>query len=176
MADKKKTLPKDQQKLADAASTAQSKAETVATANEIPFYASLANKGVNFISKYNPKSMIQSASALNKLDGPAMAALRGVGRGVVGTKKGGPSNLGKAGVLAMGANIASEVYRGFDEEGRSGYQAAGEGMGNKIGEAIYGDTSQPAMTPEELGAIRGESNPNKPIDETETMGLSTIHW
>jgi hypothetical protein len=172
MADKKKTLPKDQQKLADAASTAQSKAETVAAANDIPFYASLANKGVNFISKYNPKAMIQSASALNKLDGPAMAALRGVGRGVVGTKKGGPSNLGKAGALAVGANIASEVYRGFDEEERSGYQALGEGMGNKIGEAIYGDGSQPAMTPKELGAIRGGFNPNKPIENP--MGLSTI--
>jgi hypothetical protein len=144
----------------------------VAAANDIPFYASLANKGVNFISKYNPKSMIQSASALNKLDGPAMAALRGVGRGVFGTKKGGPSNLGRAGALAVGANIASEVYRGFDEEGRSGYQALGEGMGNKIGEAIYGDGNLGPITPQEMQAIRDGRNPNKPIKSP--MDLSTI--
>ena len=65
--------------------------------------------------------------------------------------------------LATVANIGSEVFRAFDRRGTLWLEAMGEGIGQG---PIYGDTSQPAMTPQELEAIRGGKNPNKPITET----------
>ena len=173
--EKKKRLAAEQRKLAEAAAAnqgneegagIQSAAERTGNLVDIASYANLLNKGVDMFSKYNPKALLQSAGAVNSADGNVMKLGRSLIRGTLGTGKGPRGNMSKAAGLATVANIGSEVFRAFDEEERSGYEAAGEGIGDYFGNLFYGDTSQPAMTPQELEAIRGGSNPNKPITET----------
>jgi hypothetical protein len=176
----KKTLPKDQQKLADAASDQGNKegagmqgaAERAGNLADISSTGSFINTLTNKFTKYNPKAIIQSATQLNPNDKLAAKVIRGVGRGVFGTGKGSPKGYGRANLFATLGNVASEVYRPFDEEERSGYQAFGEFSGEKLGEALYGDGNLGPITPQEMQAIRDDKNPNKPIKSP--MDLSTI--
>ena len=175
-----RTLPKDQQKLADAAAYqgnaegagVQGVAERTGNLVDIASYGSLLNKGVDMFTKYNPKALLRSASAVNSADGTAMKLLRSAGRATLGTGKGPSRAMPRAAGLATVANIGSEVFRAFDEKERSGYQALGEAAGEKFGEAIYGDGNLGPITPSERRAIDAGLNPNKPIENP--MGLSTI--
>ena len=170
-----RTLPKDQQKLADAAADQGNKegagiqgvAERTGNLADISSTGSFINTITNKITRYNPKAIIRSATQLNPNDKLTAKVLRGVGRGLFGTGKGSPKGYGRANLFATVGNIASEVYRPFDEEERSGYQAFGEDVvGEKFGEALYGDLSRGPITPEEMQAIRDNKNLNRPTTET----------
>lgn len=177
-----RTLPTDQQKLADAAANQGSEDaagmqgvyERTANLSDASSTGGLLNKVVSKFTKYNPKAIINSATQLNPNDKTAAKVLRGVARGVFGTGKGSPKGIGRANLLATIGNVASEVYRPFDEKGRSGYQASGEFGGTKLGEAIFGDTSQPPMTASERKAIDMGLNPLSPIKFNPSLSSSLV--
>ena len=172
---KNRSLPRDQENLRQAAAANQGNeegagiqgaAERTGNLVDIASYGNLLNKGVDMFSKYNPKALLQSAGAVNSADGNVMKLGRSLIRGTLGTGKGPSGKMPKVAGLATVGNIGSEVFRAFDKEERSGFEALGEGIGQWGADWWYGDTSQKAMTPQELEAIRGGKNPNKPITET----------
>ena len=139
---KNRSLPRDQENLRQAAAANQGNeegagiqgaAERTGNLVDIASYGNLLNKGVDMFSKYNPKALLQSAGAVNSADGNVMKLGRSLIRGTLGTGKGSSGDMPKAAGLATVGNIGSEVFRAFDKEERSGFEALGEGIGQRSG-------------------------------------------
>lgn len=71
-------------------------------------------------------------------------------------------NIGRGGVTAP-LTIADYVVEGTSEDGKGLYEKIGDRLGSYASEKLYGDTSQPPMSEQEIQAIKEGKNPLKPI-------------
>ena len=178
MADKKKTLPKDQQKLADAAATnggssgvmdpinSNAAFKLAEGANDAGGIALLSAGALNFAAKKTGSAALASAGGAVGAAAPYAAALYG------GYQAG--TALDKA--FDFSGKIASGVGSLFGMDINKGAMTEEEKLAIKSGRnpAVEqkGNIVQGPITPSERGAIDAGLNPNKPIENP--MGLSTI--
>ena len=170
---RRRNLNKTQTELADAAKENQQKSSFAAGGPEEPIF-SASDKAV--IGGYAPLTAVETAGAASKfLNTPrdisalARTPLVSSPNAISTFSKVATNPLLNAGRAASlisplgiytGLDIATGMIR---EDGKGISELTGDFAGNTVGRMLYGDGSQPAITPQERQAIAEGKNPNKPI-------------
>jgi hypothetical protein len=148
------TLPRDQQRLADAASQGINAGEKIELgalgASGALSLASKVSDAANTLKNLPIAQGTKLGTSVTNIAKASAKPLMNVGRGA--------SLLSPVG-LYTAADIGTSLYR---DDGKGLSELIGGGIGGAIGNMLYGDTSLPAITPQERAAMAAGSNPNKP--------------